>query len=124
MPKTATYRILVCGSRDYDDRERLFEVLDAYFARLGPRMMIISGGATGADSLAAQWAREQRVDHVILYAKWDTEGKSAGPLRNRRMIKLKPKLVLAFSKHFDTSRGTADMIRVAEKNETKVKRFN
>lgn len=124
MAKSKATRILVCGSRDYPDKERVYEVLDAYFARVGPRLMIISGGATGADSFARQWAVEQQVDHVTLYAKWDLEGKGAGPIRNRRMAKLRPKLVLAFSKDFDKSRGTSDMIRVAEKNDIKVKKFN
>lgn len=117
------YKVLVCGSRDYPDRDQVFHVLDAYFARIGPRMMIISGGATGADQYAQEWAGERRVDHLILYAKWDLEGKAAGPLRNRRMAKKKPRLVLAFSKDFDNSRGTSDMIRVAEKLNIKVKKF-
>lgn len=119
-----TYRVLVCGSRDYDNRAEVFRVLDAYRGRIGPHMMIITGGAVGADEWARQWAVSRKVDHVILYAKWEQEDKAAGQIRNRRMIKLKPKLVLAFSTHFDTSRGTADMIRVAEKKETKVKRFH
>lgn len=119
-----TYRILVCGSRDYQDKDKLYRVLDKCFAQLGNRMLIISGGATGADTLARQWAVEQRVDHIILYAKWDTEGKGAGPIRNRRMAKLEPHIVLAFSKNFAKSRGTNDMIGVAEKNDIKVKRFS
>lgn len=64
-----------------------------------------------------------RVDHLIMYAKWDVEGKAAGPFRNRRMARKKPKLVLAFSRDFDRSRGTSDMIGVAEKLGIKVKRF-
>ena len=117
-------KVLVCGSRDYKDRDKVFKVLDAYFARLGPRMMIISGGALGADSFAHAWATEQQIDHLIMYAKWDLEGKAAGPIRNRRMAKKKPKLVLAFSEDFDKSRGTSDMIKVAEKMGIKVKRFS
>lgn len=121
--KTAK-KVLVCGSRDYEDRDRLFQVLDAYRGRIGPSMLVITGGAVGADELARQWAFSRKVDHVVLYAKWELEGRAAGPIRNRRMAKLKPKLVLAFSKDFDNSRGTADMIKVAEKLNIRVKRFN
>lgn len=117
------YIVLVCGSRDYPDRDRVFEVLDAYKGRIGPEMLIISGGATGADEWARQWAVDRRVDHLILYAKWYLEGKPAGPIRNRRMARKKPRLVLAFSKDFDKSRGTRDMIKVAEKLDIKVKKF-
>lgn len=120
----AVHKVLVCGSRDYPDQEEVFRVLDAYYARIGPNMRVISGGATGADDFARLWAVDRRVDHLILYARWDIEGRSAGPIRNRRMARKKPKLVLAFSKNFDKSKGTADMIKVAEKMGVKVKRFS
>lgn len=120
----SAYKVLVCGSRDYDDQDEVFRVLDAYRARVGPDMLIISGGATGADEFARQWAVSRKVDHLILYAKWEMQGKAAGPIRNRRMSRKKPRLVLAFSKDFDKSRGTADMIRVAEKLNIEVKRFH
>lgn len=121
----ANRRVLVCGSRDYEDAARLWQVLDAYYARIGPRMHVISGGARGADELARQWAVNNRVDHSIYYARWGLDGqRAAGPIRNRRMARKKPKLVLAFSKDFDNSRGTADMIRVAEKLNIKVKKFS
>lgn len=118
-----SYKVLVCGSRDYPDRDKVFQVLDSYRGEIGPRMMIVSGGATGADEYARQWATSRKVDHMILYARWETEGKAAGPIRNRRMARKKPKLVLAFSRDFDKSRGTSDMIRVAEKLNIDVKKF-
>ena len=120
----STHKVLVCGGRDYEDRDHVYRVLDAYLARIGPDMLLINGGAPGADTLAREWAVDRRVDHLTLYAKWDLFGRSAGPIRNRRMARKKPKLVLAFSEDFDKSRGTSDMIKVAEKMGIKVKRFS
>ena len=54
-------RVLVCGGRDYQDRERVKAVLDEYAATAGMLrtvLTIIEGGARGADALAAQWASE------------------------------------------------------------------
>lgn len=119
-----SYRVLVCGSRNYTNRDKLFRTLDAYHARIGPKLLIISGGATGADELARQWAALSQVDHLILYAKWDIDGKAAGFIRNQRMARKKPRLVLAFSQDFDNSRGTRNMIGVAEKMNIKVKKFS
>ena len=87
-------------------------------------MMIISGGAAGADSYAIEWALSNKVDLLVKFAKWDQEGKVAGIFRNLRMIAKKPKLVLAFSRDLDASRGTSHMIKVAEKLNIRVKRFN
>lgn len=119
----SAYKVLVCGSRDYEDREKVYHVLDVFYAKIGPKMLIISGGAPGADSLAEEWAILRRVDHLTLYARWDIFGKRAGPIRNRRMAKKKPRLVIAFHPNLDESRGTADMIKVANDRGVKVKKF-
>lgn len=58
-------RLLVCGSRDYDDVNTLTAVLDGYFHQVDQEsyenydfveLMIIEGGAVGADRLAMEWA--------------------------------------------------------------------
>lgn len=121
------YRILVCGSRDYDDKRRIYAVLDKYLGKLkqmGRPMMIISGGAAGADTIAMKWAMSRKVDHIILYARWDEEKKAAGPIRNGRMADLNPHQVTAFSKDFSRSRGTANMLKQAEKRGIKTKRYS
>ena len=50
-------RLLVTGGRDYDNRDCVRDVLDA----LNPDS-VIHGGATGADSLASEWARKNGGD--------------------------------------------------------------
>lgn len=121
--KEKPVKVLVCGGRDYTNQEEIYRVLDAYLARLGPFMMIISGGATGADSLAREWAVDRRVDHMILHAKWDLHGRAAGPIRNRRMAKRNPKYVLAFHSNIEESKGTKDMVKVARAAGIKTKVF-
>lgn len=117
------YIVLVCGGREYADRDKIYHVLDAYHGRIGPTMLLLNGGAPGADTLAREWAVDRKVDHLTLYAKWQVFGKSAGPLRNRRMAKRKPRLVLAFHPNLDESKGTRDMIGVAKARDIKYKVF-
>lgn len=117
------YKVLVCGSRNYKDRDKVYHVLDAYLARIGPEMFLINGGATGADDLARQWAVDRKVDHITLYAKWAIWGKGAGPRRNTKMRKLKPKLCLAFHEDPGLGRGTKNMVQQCQDNDIKVKRF-
>jgi hypothetical protein len=116
-------KVLVCGGRDYTNRDEVYRVLDAYHARLGPFMMVISGGAPGADTFAREWAVDRKVDHLILHAKWDLHGKPAGPIRNRRMASKKPRFVLAFHPDLEKSRGTKDMVNYARKQGIKTKVF-
>jgi hypothetical protein len=106
-------RVLVCGGRDFVDMGFVNRILD----NTEDITVLIAGGAHGADSLAAAWALKNEIPHVIIPAKWSSEGKAAGAIRNRKMIKLLPDLVVAFP----GGSGTKDMIRVARENNVPVK---
>jgi hypothetical protein len=110
------FRVLVCGGRDYDDRERLFGVLDKALesATLAKRsFVLIHGNARGADKLSHEWATARQVDDVRVYpADWNTHKKAAGPIRNRLMLTDgQPHVIVAF----EGGNGTADMIRQGKK---------
>lgn len=100
-------KVLVCGGRDYADKEFVFETLDS----IPGITTIIHGAATGADSLGALWATEKGIRVLAVPANWKEYGKSAGPIRNREMLKLEPDLVVAFP----GGKGTKDMMQVARK---------
>lgn len=98
-------RVLVCGGRVYKNKMRVFVELN----NLRPSVLI-HGGASGADSLAGEWAEGQGVEVLVFNADWNKHGKAAGPIRNRQMLDDgKPDLVLAFP----GGKGTANMIRQA-----------
>lgn len=103
-------RVLVCGGRDYEDREQLFQILDA--AHLAnPIVCLIHGAARGADTLAADWALEHGVLCNAYSADWSTHGRSAGPIRNKKMLdEGKPHMVIALP----GGKGTANMILQAK----------
>ncbi|MFA4971540.1 MAG: DUF2493 domain-containing protein [bacterium] len=111
-------RVLVCGGRDYANRERVFEVLDKLHAERGIDALI-HGAARGADTLAAQWVLRTfhiadvfKCDLFSFPANWDRDGYAAGPIRNRRMLdEGKPDLVVAFP----GGKGTEDCVRQARK---------
>ena len=92
----ALMKVLVCGGRDYTDHKRGFQVLDD-FAESNNIDLIIHGGARGADAIAAFWALLRGIKAQSFPAQWSVFGKSAGMLRNKRMIEEgKPDIVIAF----------------------------
>ena len=101
--------VIVCGGRDFVDRDFLNARLDKLHAS-NPITLLIHGHAPGADRLAAAWAQSRRVDCIAVPADWAKHGRAAGPIRNRGMLETYlPALVVAFS----GGRGTADMVRQA-----------
>lgn len=105
-------RILVCGGRDYVDRKTLFEVLNVEHSA-NTIILLIHGGASGADRLAGEWADVMGVPCAVYNADWVKHGRAAGPIRNLQMLNLEcPHLVIAFP----GGRGTADMVRQAIAN--------
>lgn len=102
-------RILVCGGRDYADRERVFSVLDKCLAFYGA-VTIIHGAAPGADSLANGWAEQREVPIEPYPADWKQYGKRAGFIRNSKMLNEgHPDLVIAFP----GGAGTDMMVKLA-----------
>lgn len=103
-------KLLVTGGRDFDNYRMLRDALDHLHEKT-PVNVLIHGGARGADTLAGKWACDNNIPTSVHLAKWDKYGKSAGHIRNGDMLGEKPDLVVAFP----GGRGTADMVRQAEK---------
>jgi hypothetical protein len=109
-------RVIVCGGRDYNDRERVFAALDAANARRN--ISVLRHGACrdkrtkelkGADRWADEWGSERGVEVQRFEADWDRLGPRAGPMRNQEMADAGADACIAFP----GGRGTADMVRRA-----------
>ena len=109
------FKVLVCGGRNYDNRERLYKALDSALQSsivAGKLFVLIHGNAKGADSLSHEWARERQVSIEVYAADWDTYGRRAGPIRNRLMLtESSPHVIIAF----EGGKGTAHMIEIGKK---------
>jgi len=78
-------RIAIVGSRDYPNLEFLRAFIRTLAAR-NPAITIVSGGARGVDSVAADEARRSGLAVVEYKADWDGLGKRAGFLRNTTIV--------------------------------------
>lgn len=106
-------RVLICGDRNWTDIETIADCIRV----LPLHSTVIHGAARGADSIAGALAGTAPTLDVESYpAKWDRYGRAAGPIRNQQMLdEGKPDLVLYFHDNLAQSKGTADMVRRAQK---------
>lgn len=106
-------KVLVCGSRHFQDYALLEENLDRIH-NTTPISEIIHGDARGADRLSESYAVKHGIPVRRFPALWDLHGKRAGPIRNHQMLREgNPDRVVAFLAV--NSRGTKHMIEIAEK---------
>lgn len=100
-------KIAIVGSRDFKDLGAVVR----YVKSLPKDTIIVSGGARGVDSVAANTARDCGLQVQIFEAMWHTYGKQAGMIRNAEIIRAADKVVAFWD---GVSRGTFDSINKAK----------
>lgn len=113
MPKP--YRILITGSRDWEDQDTVYKAL-AEVVRVLPanqEVIVVHGAcSTGADHMAHEWARGFGALIEAHPANWVRHGRQAGPLRNAVMVTAGADICLAFIRN--GSRGASHTAGLAE----------
>lgn len=112
------FRVIICGSREFDDYEFLRDKCDKILSRKAAdpteEIVIVSGCAKGADTLGERYASERGYQVLRYPAQWDKYGKSAGYRRNREMAEVS-NACIAFLSSISENRGTKNMISTALK---------
>lgn len=109
VPNPADCDVCVCGGREFNDYSFMAYVLGYATNRLLIKWFL-TGGAPGADRMALEWAARHRYATRSLNARWKTQGRAAGPIRNAELadelVRIGNVVVIAMP----GDRGTADMI--------------
>lgn len=122
--KLCTYFFcLVVGSRDFNDYDFVKRKLDHILKNHFDKVVIVSGGAKGADSCAERYAAEKGYECVVFHAEWDKYGKVAGYIRNKKMheyiAKAQHRGCVAFWKN--KSKGTSHNFDLAKEFNTPIR---
>ncbi|WP_194819321.1 SLOG family protein [Nocardia sp. XZ_19_385] len=108
MSTPPEFRILVTGSRSWDNAVTIREALQPYRTR---GAVLVHGDAPGADRLAAKiwttWGGQVEAHP----ANWDAHGKAAGYRRNEQMVRFGADICLAFIR--DHSPGATHTVNLS-----------
>lgn len=120
-PMCEAFFCLVVGSRSFHDYEFFKEKLD-YLLQNHKKIVIVSGGASGADSLAERYAKEKGYSFRCFPADWSRGGRG-GYERNEKMHQwiahFEKRGVVAF---WDgKSRGTTHSFQLAPRYQNPIK---
>ncbi len=108
------YESLTCGivgSRTFTNFRLFQSVMWRLRSADGNITRLVSGGASGADTLAQRYSMVYNIPIKVFYPDWKTYGKAAGPIRNKLIVQASD-FVVAFWDH--VSRGTLSSINLAK----------
>ena len=106
-------RVVIAGCRYYNNYDEAKEYIDYCLSNVREEneIIIVSGGARGADALGERYAKENGFKIELYPAHWEKYGKSAGPKRNEQMAKIADCVICFWDKK---SPGTKSMIGFAK----------
>ena len=113
------YRVIIAGCRDFQDYALLKEKCEYYLQNKlqSDNVIIVSGHASGADSLGERFAQEHGLQIELHPADWAKHGRAAGPIRNKEMASVADALIAFWD---GQSRGTKNMIDQAREKGLKI----
>lgn len=113
------YRVIIAGGREFQDYALLKEKCEYYLQNKlqTDTVVIVSGHASGADSLGERFAQEHGLQIELHPADWAKHGRAAGPIRNKEMAESADALIAFWD---GQSRGTKNMIDTANAKGLKV----
>jgi len=98
-------KTVIAGGRNY-----YLTAEDEFYLDSLDISVVVSGGAKGADYGGIRYAEKRDLDYIVFEADWNTNGKAAGPIRNREMAEYADAVVV-----FPGGRGTDNMYQTALK---------
>ena len=100
--------MIIAGPRDYED---YISVLVAVRCAAFPISEVVSGVATGVDTLGERWAKDHGIPVRRFPADWNKYGKGAGPKRNLEMAKYADGAIILWD---GMTKGTGSMLKIAK----------
>ena len=104
-------KILIAGSREYDNYEEAEEVLNDFFAD-AEDALILSGACRGADKIGERYAEMHGFELKRYPADRKRYGRGADPIRNEEMVRDADVIICFWD---GKSRGSRNMIKCAER---------
>ena len=101
-------RLAVVGTRTFERADLVDTHLDRW-RETHADLVVVSGGAMGADRLAASYAKRHNLPLIQYRADWARHGRRAGALRNKQIVDNADAVIAFWDEQSPGTRITLDM---------------
>lgn len=110
---TFTYRIVICGGRDFVGNETFTAKLDKILSQLPQEQIeIVSGGGQGADQFGEAYAAQRGYPVMQFLPNWQLHGRQAVYIRNGKMARYATHIIAFHDGYSQTTQHMIDQAAV------------
>ncbi len=102
-------KVIIAGCRDMDNVSLVYKAIENCGFKF---TQIVSGGASGVDTIGENLAMLHGYSVKVFPAEWRKHGNAAGPIRNKEMAEYADGLLAVWD---GSSKGTKNMISQMQK---------
>ena len=114
-------RLIIAGPRSCTKNASVFQEIRQYISDIGGVDEIVTGGSTGVDLMARQYALMHQITYKEFLPNWQNDLNAAGIVRDGRMAEYATHLLVFF--HND-SKESMNLLMEAEHNHLIIKCIN
>jgi hypothetical protein len=111
-------KLIVTGLRTCDRKETVFAEIQKYLTEIGPVDEIISGGSTGVDKYAREFAESHQIKYKEFAPNWQDDLNAAGMIRDSRMAEYASHLLVLSN---GVSKESKNLVEQAKLNNLAIK---
>lgn len=111
-------KLIITGLRTCARKETVFQEIDSYLTEIGAVEEIISGGSTGVDSFAKEYAAMHQIKHKEFVPDWECDLNAASFIRDAKMAAYATHLLVISN---GTSKESKNLIQEASQNNLVIK---
>ncbi|PKL59888.1 MAG: hypothetical protein CVV33_05525 [Methanomicrobiales archaeon HGW-Methanomicrobiales-4] len=114
-------RLIIAGPRSCTKNTSVFQEVAKYITEIGGVDEIVTGGSTGVDLMAKQYALQYQISYKEIIPNWQNDLNAAGIVRDTRMAEYGTHLLVFFN---NESKESMHLLMQAEKNHLSIKKIN
>ena len=106
-------KVIITGLRTCDRKDTVFSEINKYLSEIGPVEELVSGGSTGVDAFAKEYAAAMNIKYKEFAPDWEADLNAAGFIRDTRMAEYGTHLLVLSN---GLSKESKNLINEAQKN--------